>query len=540
MSEFETIDNCDETQFEVGSVSGQHEVPNSWQWATMSESCEKIQDGTHFSPDQHKQLPFGIYPYVTAKNVRPAGLDLTNLTYLEESEHRMIYERCDPKTGDVLLVKDGVNMGDAAINTFEGEISLLSSVCMLRPRKHVLAAEFLRYYILSPQGFQSLTGQMTGTAIKRVILRKIRETPVPVAPLNEQHRIVAKIEELFSDLDAGVAALERAKANLKRYRAAVLKAAVEGKLTEEWRAKHPTKEPASALLARILNERRQKWEADQLAKFAAAGKEPPKNWRDKYVEPSPPDTTGLPEIPESWAWATLDAIADVVGGVTKDQKKANQPGMREVPYLRVANVQRGYLDLSEMKSISASEEDIAQLRLEPDDVLFNEGGDRDKLGRGWVWSGELSECIHQNHVFRGRLLSKEIQPRFVSHHGNTFGKEWFIKAGKQTTNLASINLGVLRRFPVPIPPTSEQAEIVVLIDEKLSQIDAAETQIEHGLLRASRLRQSILKQAFEGKLVPQDPRDEPASTLLAKLDENRTQSGKSTTKRKTARRKAKT
>jgi len=207
----------------------------------------------------------------------------------------------------------------------------------------------------------------------------------------------------------------------------------------------------------------------------------------------------------------------VVGGITKDQKKSKQPGKREVPYLRVANVQRGFLDLSEIKSIAATEEDIAELRLESGDVLFTEGGDRDKLGRGWVWSSELTECIHQNHIFRVRLFLNLIQPRLVSHHGNTFGKEWFSTAGKQTTNLASINLGVLRRFPVPVPPAAEQAEIVALLDEKLSQADAAKTAIEHGLLRDARLRQSILKQAFEGKLVPQDPTDEPSSVLLERI-----------------------
>lgn len=132
----------------------------------------------------------------------------------------------------------------------------------------------------------------------------VRDLDVPIPPINEQHRIVAKIEELFSDLDAGVAALERAKANLKRYRAAVLKAAVEGKLTEAWRAEHPNIEPASKLLERILAERRQKWEADQLAKFAAAKKEPPRNWKEKYVEPTPPVTKGLPELPDEWCWSS--------------------------------------------------------------------------------------------------------------------------------------------------------------------------------------------------------------------------------------------
>src|SRR5204863_4103445 len=131
----------------------------------------------------------------------------------------------------------------------------------------------------------------------------IDELQLPLPPSNEQHRIVAKIEELLSDLDAGVAALERAKTNLKRYRAAVLKAAVEGTLTEAWRVEHPSTETATTLLERILAERRWKWEADQLAKYAAAEKGPPKNWKEKYVEPTPPDTRGLPELPKEWCWA---------------------------------------------------------------------------------------------------------------------------------------------------------------------------------------------------------------------------------------------
>src|SRR5262249_10993679 len=145
------------------------------------------------------------------------------------------------------------------------------------------------------------TGKQT-TNLASINKGVLSRFPVPLAPTNEQQRIVAKIEELFSDLDAGVAALERAKANLKRYRAAVLKAAVEGTLTEAWRTEHPSNEPASKLLERILAERRQKWEADQLAKFAVAGKEPPKNWREKYAEPTPPDTANLPELPNGWCW----------------------------------------------------------------------------------------------------------------------------------------------------------------------------------------------------------------------------------------------
>src|SRR5262249_46582016 len=153
---------------------------------------------------------------------------------------------------------------------------------------------------------EQLAREARGTAQKGVYLRSLRASNVLVAPLNEQRRIVQKIEELFSKLDAGVAALERVKANLKRYRAAVLKAAVEGKLTAECRAKHPDTEPGSKLLEGILKERLRRWEEAQLATYAIAGKPPPKRWREKYQEPAGPDTTVLLELPPGWCWACVD------------------------------------------------------------------------------------------------------------------------------------------------------------------------------------------------------------------------------------------
>ena len=186
--------------------NGDHlpELPPRWSWGTASELCQKIQDGTHFSPKA--QLDSGPHPYVTAKNIRPGGLDLRDMTYLDEATHRTIFKRCDPAPGDVLLVKDGVNAGDAALHTYDGEISLLSSVCFLRTHKQVLNGAFLRYFLQSPTGHTRLTGEMTGTAIRRIILKKVRTLPIPVAPFDEQHRIVAEIEKQFSRLDAGVPA----------------------------------------------------------------------------------------------------------------------------------------------------------------------------------------------------------------------------------------------------------------------------------------------------------------------------------------------
>lgn len=355
-------------------------------------------------------------------------------------------------------------------------------------------------------------GDIPGLSKDHILLHQIL-----VPPVREQARIADTLEELFSDLDSGVEALKRAREKLKLYRASVLKAAVEGVLSAEWRQQHPHTEPASELLKRILVERRHRWEEDQLAKFKAKDQQPPKNWKTKYKEPVSPDTATLSSLPEGWCWASLDQISSIVGGVTKGQKfSANAPA-REISYLRVANVQRGFLDLNEIKKIIALESDIELLRLQPGDVLFNEGGDRDKLGRGWIWQEELDECIHQNHVFRARLIGKEIQPKLVSWSGNSYGQQWFMREGKQSVNLASINLTILRSFPLPIAPPGEQEAIVEAVEDQLSVIDHLEAELDAKLKETQNLRQAILRQAFTGKLVPQDPNDEPASELLQRI-----------------------
>ena len=182
-----------------------------------------------------------------------------------------------------------------------------------------------------------------------------------------------------------------------------------------------------------------------------------------------------------WIWTTLGEIAVLKGGITKDSKRETDPDFVEYPYLRVANVQRGFLDLSEVTTIRADPHKATKLVLQPGDVLFNEGGDRDKLGRGWVWEGQIENCIHQNHVFRARLTDDRFDPYFISMHANTWGQHWFDTHGKQTTNLASISLTTLKSFPVPAPPPHEQRAAV----DELQSIMRSEDRLRADLDRQS-------------------------------------------------------
>jgi type I restriction enzyme S subunit len=166
----------------------------------------------------------------------------------------------------------------------------------------------------------------------------------------------------------------------------------------------------------------------------------------------------------------------------------------EVPYLRVANVQDGYLDLSEIKTISALPEDIRALTLRPNDVLMTEGGDFDKLGRGAIWRGGINPCIHQNHIFRVRLDQSAILPLFFTYFLRTpYAKEYFLKCSKQTTNLASINMTQLRATPVPVPPIAAQKEFAGWV----AQYEHLRATHLEALRQADHLFQTLLRQAFQ-------------------------------------------
>ena len=340
------------------------------------------------------------------------------------------------RQGDVLYGRLRPYLNKVYQPDFEG---LCSSEFIVMPETSATHGSFLKYRLNSDDFVKYSSGLNTGDR-PRVDFRQIGGFEFNLPPRKEQFRIAEVLDELFSDLDVGVAALERARERLKLYRASVLKAAVEGSLTAEWRRRNPQPEPAEELLKRILVERRRRWEKDQIREFREKGKAPPKNWKTRYKEPVAPDTANLSALPEGWCWASLDQISAIVGGITKGQKILDRHPTREVPYLRVANVQRGYLDLREVKRIRAKESDIKICRLRAGDILFTEGGDRDKLGRGWIWNAEIDECVHQNHVFRARLISAQLQSKIVSWSGNSYGQFWFSKAGKQSVNLASINL----------------------------------------------------------------------------------------------------
>jgi type I restriction enzyme, S subunit len=492
-------------------------LPQNWCWAKIDDTGQYL-NGLAFKPTDW--VSEGL-PIVRIQNLTDESKALNRTIRAVPDEYLI-------KNGDLLV------SWSATLDVFiwrRGPALLNQHIFLVKPKDSLILKELLFYWLKVAIQQLSDTEHLHGSTMKHINRGPFLAHDIPLPPFAEQKQIVAKLDELLSDLDAGVTELKAAQKKLAQYRQSLLKAAVEGALTADWRAERAERaergepiETGAQLLERILSERRARWEAKQLAKFDDQGKAPPKDWQRGYPEPVQPDDSDLPALPEGWVWASLDMVGEIASGVAKGTKRDPDIAVREVPYLRVANVQRGYLALDEIKTILATERDIEELSLRSGDVLFNEGGDRDKLGRGWVWRDDVPNCIHQNHVFRMRPYLSEVLPELISHHGNTFGKTWFQNAGKQTTNLASINMSMLRAFPVPIGPSLEQAQILAALDTQIDTLNEQERFVELGLRQATAQRKNILKAAFAGQLVPQDSNDEPASALLERIRAERSSS----------------
>lgn len=367
------------------------------------------------------------------------------------------------------------------------------------------------------QAIDDMYRRTRGTGMVHIVKKDFDNTVLPLAPEAEQTRIADRIDELFTDLAAGVAALERTRKKLKRYRSAVLHAAVTGRLTEAWRKEHgPPAESGEQLLARLLVQRRQQWEERTLADYQAKGKQPPKNWRQRYQEPVEPKTDDLPELPEGWCWASMDQLSwDCCYG-TSVRCDYDADG---VTVLRIPNIAKGELDLSDLKNATASLELDERDLLVPGDLLVcRTNGSIRLIGKSALVRRELeSNYYFASYLIRFRISDPSVAEVIHCVCESPSGRKFIEANCASSAGQHNISMTVLQQLPVPLPPAGEQPEIASSLAEKLSQIEAMEIEVERGLARATRLRQAILKAAFAGKLVPQDPSDEPAAVLLERI-----------------------
>ncbi|WP_410512109.1 restriction endonuclease subunit S [Paenibacillus sp. BR2-3] len=457
------------------------DIPIGWARTSLGDIAQYL-NGRAFKAEEWEKDGLPI--------VRIQNLNNPNATY--NYTNKIFEPRYKIKKGDILYAWSA-SLGVYIWN--DKEAWLNQHIFKVIPNLGI-NKKFIYYYLLKIT--TELYDKTHGSGMVHITKGKFEETNISLPPLKEQQRIVFKIEELLSELDNAIESLKTIWMQLKIYRQSVLKWAFEGKLTEKWRKGQIETGKDLLELSNIFSEE---------------------------------ELLDKPKIPESWRWAKLKSISDIRGGVTKGRNFKDKRTIM-LPYLRVANVQDGYLDLKEIKQIELLETEKSKYLLKENDILYTEGGDKDKLGRGTIWRLQIKDCIHQNHVFRARLNSDLISPHFIAYYSQTkAAKNYFYKNAKQTVNLASINMKVLSNLVIPIPGHQEQLQIVQEIESRLSLCDNLEVTIEHSMKKAELLRQSILKKAFDGKLVLQDPNDEPADLLLERIRNERVEKSNKTVKK---------
>ncbi len=441
-------------------------IPEHWRWMALAD-VGAAQTGTTPSKADHDAFN-GDIPFIKPADILPGSVNYSNESLTRhgaESGSRLA------PCGSLLMVCIGT-IGKC--NLIERECAFNQQINSLTP----VAAVDSRYLLgtARSRSFQDAAWKKSSSTTIAILNKgKWLSIPVPIPPLAEQKRIVAKVDELMALCDRLEAQQQEreeqgralARAALARFadaptpanlqwifhstfpippadlRKSILTLAVQGKLVPQ----DPNDEPAEDCLTRI-----------------------------GIKNTLPPDEAD-DSLPSLWSRVRFEDIALTAGGVTLGRKLGDRKTVT-LPYLRVANVKRGEIDLGVIKEVTIGEDEVERYALRENDLLMTEGGDWDKVGRAAIWKGQIAICLHQNHVFRSRMRSTEISPVWFERYFNSpDGRRYFESASKQTTNLASINMRQVRGCPVPLPPLAEQRRIVAKVDELMALVDALETQL---------------------------------------------------------------
>ncbi|EFN4790404.1 TPA: restriction endonuclease subunit S [Escherichia coli] len=460
---------------EISEEEKPFELPEGWEWARINDIAS-FTNGYAFKSSEFQNSGVGI---VKIGDIDSSGfISTAGMSYVSEKKINVLPEEMRVNPGDMVIAMSGATTGKLGFNKTKSTFLLNQRVGKIVT--YSVDKEFI-YHYLSTRIEENLSISL-GSAIPNISTAQINNIIIPIPPSDEQVKIIARVKLLISlcdqleqqsltSLDAHQQLVETllgtltdsqnaeelaenwarisehfdtlftTEASVDALKQTILQLAVMGKLVPQ----DPNDEPASELLKRIAQEK---------AQLVKEGK-------IKKQKPLPPisDEEKPFELPEGWEWCLFEDIIDIQSGITKGRNLSNRT-LVKVPYLRVANVQRGYLDLTEIKQIEIPIEEKEKYQVVKGDLLITEGGDWDTVGRTTVWCHDWY-IANQNHVFKGRNIGQYVDPYWLETYMNSpFSRQYFANASKQTTNLASINKTQLRGCPVAIPPSSEAKKIM--------------------------------------------------------------------------------
>ena len=513
-------------------------LPEGWLWTTVSSlgefDGEAVKTGPFGAILKSKEFVSSGVPILAVGNVQSGRLDLQNARVdhiTEEKADELSDYRL--RAGDVLFTRSGT-IGRSAVVPQSADGWMMSyHLLRVRPNQLLINPQYLYFVFAGCQASQQYTQDSTiGTTRPGINTQILKHLPVPLPPRAEQDRAVATINELFSRVGSARDHLSKIPVILKRFRQAVLASACSGKLTEDWRGSQASLEASAESLTRAFAERKQEFEA-QCARAKAKDKRLPA--QPDNLEPlefSLPEPLVLPEIPEEWAWTSVNDVISMAQYGTS--VKADGTPQRGVPLLRMGNIQDGQLDLTDLQYITRQAENIADFRLAKGDVLFNRTNSPELVGKTAVYNNER-EAVFASYLIRVRCDARITLGKYLSSWLNSpWGRWWARTVRTDGVSQSNINASKLRSMPLPLPPLQEQIEILRRLNALFALAANIERSVQAAQRRTEKLSQAILAKAFRGELVPteaelarREGRDyEPASVLLDRMHAERAKRAK--------------
>ena len=432
------------------------DLPHGWAWADFGAIAE-----TQLGKMLSKKSTIGVRsrPYLRNQNVQWHRFDLSDVAEMDfTTEESSKYEL---RRGD-LLVCEGGKVGRCAMwQSPPSEMHFQKALHRVRPRTDI-HSKWLEYFLRWSAETGRFAPHTSGSTIRHLPQRDLRQLQVPVPPCAEQKRIVATIEAHFSCLDFVEAALAVARAKLQALRRSVLAAAFSGRLT------------------------------------------------------NPTDTTNTDpgQLPGGWRLASIADVAEVHLGRQRSPRHHSGEQMR--PYLRAANVTWDGISLEDVKTMNFDDADFDRFRLTRGDILLNEAsGSPNEVGKPAVWDGEIKDCCFQNTLLR--LRPRDLNRDYLYWYCYSSALSGRFGEAGRGVNIRHLGKRGLAQFPIPLGPRAEQEHVVAAIEESLSRLDAAEAALDAVRAKMAAFRRSVLAEAFAGRVVPQDPDNEPAIALLARI-----------------------
>ena len=485
-------------------------IPHNWVWTTLSELGDVVAGGTpstkepqYWTDEVNWISPADLTGY-SAKTIRKGTKSISRNGLANSSAKMMpagsVHFSTRAPIGYVVISSE-------PLATNQGFKSLVPTPGIFN--------EYVYYYLMASRDYARK--RASGTTFLELSGRAFGDLPIPLAPTATQHKVVAKIDELFSELDEGVESMKTARARLEVYRQAVLKHTFEGKLTAQWREENQDRlESPEQLLARIKQERETRYE-QQLKEWRKAvkeweesdksGRKPPKPQKPK----NPLAISASPVHNPFWTYLFLDdlAVESVLGKMLDREKNTGAPR----PYLGNVNLRWGKFDLENLKTMKVEESEIERYRLAKGDLVICEGGEP---GRCAVWEGQEPAMLIQKALHRVRF-TEGYNPYFAFYFMAHAARSGLLSSNFTGSTIKHLTGKGLGNVLFPLCTLAEQEQIVRRLDSIVTLCDELDCQIDDQLIRANALRQAILKKAFTGQLVPQDPNDEPASLLLDRI-----------------------